>query len=83
MPGKPGGSSSGKLEYMRQVRAVEQLRTIEKEIEMVSRLISSLSAFYMAAWDDVCAADTRIKHALTVLDDSGESERFYTKRWGK
>ena len=82
MQEKPVRRSNGKMEQLRQLRAVEQLRTIDKEIEMVSGLISSLSAFYMAAWNDVCSASHHIKHALYILDDSGESERFIYKRFG-
>lgn len=72
----------GKFEQLRQIRAAEQLRTIDKEIEMVSKLISGLSVLYMAAWNDVCAARERVKHALFILDESGESEHIMEKRWG-
>lgn len=74
--------NNGKFEQLRQIRAVEQLRTIDKEIELVSGLISSLSAFYMAAWNDVCTASRHIKHALFVLDDSGDSEHILDKHFG-
>ncbi len=82
MQEKPARRNSGKFEQLRQIRAVEQLRTIDKEIEMVSGLISSLSVLYMAAWNDVCAASRHVKHALFVLDDSGDSEHIIDKRYG-
>lgn len=82
MQEKPARRNSGKFEQLRQIRAVEQLRTIDKEIEMVSGLISSLSILYMAAWNDVCSASRHIKHALFVLDDSGESEHILEKHYG-
>lgn len=82
MQEKPATRNRGKFEQLRQIRAVEQLRTIDKEIEMVSKLISGLSVLYMAAWNDVCAARERVKHALFILDESGESEHLMEKRWG-
>lgn len=82
MQGKPARQNSSRMEQMRQIRAVEQLRTIDKNIEMVFGLISSLSALYIDAWRDVSAAHARIKHALFVLDDSGESEHIMEKRLG-
>ncbi len=82
MQEKPARRNSGKFEQLRQIRAVEQLRTIDKEIEMVSGLISSLSGFYIDAWRDLIVASRRIKHALFVLDDSGDSEHIIEKHYG-
>lgn len=82
MQEKPARRNSGRFEQLRQIRAVEQLKTIQKSIEMASGLIYSLSAFYMDAWKDVTEANSRIRHAIFVLDDSGDSEHIMDKRLG-
>lgn len=82
MQGMPGRRNKTRSEQLRLLRAVEQLRTIDQYIEMAMGLISHLSGFYFDAWRDTTAASARIKHALFVLDDSGESEHIMEKRWG-
>lgn len=82
MQEKTAARNRAKFELMKQIRAVEQLRTIDKEIEMVSRLISGLSVLYMDAWNEVCSARARVRHALFILDDSGKSEYILEKRAG-
>ena len=82
MQGTPARRNKTRSEQLRLTRAVEQLRTIDHYIEMAMGLISHLSGFYFDAWRDTTAASTRIKHALFVLDDSGDSEHIMEKRWG-
>lgn len=82
MQGKPSGRNKSRFAQVKQLRAVEQLRTIDNSMEMVSGLISSLSGFYIDAWRDLIVASRRIKHALFVLDDSGDSEYILDKRAG-
>lgn len=82
MQGTPARRNKVRTEQFRLMRAVEQLRTIDQYMEIATGLISHLSGFYFDAWRDITAASDRVKHALFVLDDSGESEHIMEKRWG-
>lgn len=82
MQGTAARKNRSRAEQVRLLRAVEQLRTIDEYIKIATRLVSHLSGFYFDAWRDITAASDRVKHALFVLDDSGQSEYILEKCLG-
>ena len=68
--------------YIRQRDVVDQLQQLLKDMQRISDMIWRLSVLYMPAWQDMTAANRSVRHALYLLDDSGESEHIMEKRLG-
>ena len=68
--------------YIRQRDVVDRLQQLLKDMQRISDMIWRLSVLYMPAWQDMTAANRSVRHALYLLDDSGESEHIMEKRLG-